>query len=205
MDYDKEYFQKKLAASKERYEKASESDKEKMRRTAEWLADKSRISDLSDYEEGNSEFIFFYGSESVFSQWHRCSFQEKDLRFTSTEQYMMYHKALLFSDFSAASEIIELDYDPKQQKEIGRRISGFNQQVWDAEKQFIVYKGNHSKFSQNKILREKLFMTSPKILVEASPVDCIWGIGLSSDDPDRLNRKLWKGKSSRLHPYYFTS
>lgn len=66
MEYDKEYFQKRIKRSLENYKGASEIDREKMRRTATWMADKARQTD--EY------FLFFYGSENIFSQWHECRF-----------------------------------------------------------------------------------------------------------------------------------
>ena len=37
--------------------------------------------------------------------------------------------------------------------------------------------------------------TGDSILVEASPVDKIWGIGLAADNPDAQNPLKWKGQN----------
>ena len=61
---------------------------------------------------------------------------------------------------------------------------------------------NHSKllflflqFSQNEHLKAKLMETAGTVLVEASPWDTLWGIGLYANDPRALHRKTWKGKN----------
>lgn len=37
--------------------------------------------------------------------------------------------------------------------------------------------------------------TGSRILVEASPVDKIWGIGMKDSQPDVQNPALWKGQN----------
>jgi hypothetical protein len=117
------------------------------------------------------------------------------LPFTCAEQYMMYRKAMLFSDEKTADKIIQTGYNPKEHKELGRKLSGFVQRVWDGAKLDIVYQGSYHKFTQNPALKKELLDTVPKTLVEASPVDKIWGIGLSIDDPRRLDTRKWPGEN----------
>jgi len=194
MEHDKEYFRKRLKESQKQYDQSNESSRIKKQNTAQLMADKVKSENLVSLVPG-CEFLFFYGSNSVFSQWFKCEFQVEGTEFTCAEQYMMYKKALLFSDRKAANAIIEAGYDPMKHKKIGRTILGFTAEVWDQEKKDIVYEGNFQKFTQNLGLKRDLMDTYPKILVEASPSDPIWGIGLSISDPRKLNPDNWKGQN----------
>ena len=49
------------------------------------------------------------------------------------------------------------------------------------------------QFSQNKHLKNKLFSTYPKLLVEASPYDTIWGLGLTCHDVKAFDESTWTG------------
>ena len=57
----------------------------------------------------------------------------------------------------------------------------------------IVVKGNLLKFSQNEHLKEFLVNTGNRILVEASPTDRIWGIGMQQGEPGIEAPKKWNG------------
>ena len=105
---------------------------------------------------------------------------------------MMHQKALTFGDTIIAKMILESS-DPKEQKALGRKVSGFNKDKWDDVCIGIVFKGNLAKFSQNELLKKTLLSTDDKILVEASPYDKIWGIGLAEDHPDVEDPSKWKG------------
>jgi ribA/ribD-fused uncharacterized protein len=91
---------------------------------------------------------------------------------------MMYLKALLFNDNDVANEILDAGEDPKKVKALGRLVKGFNQATWDARKFGIVVQANREKFRQNATLRGRLIETGERELVEASPMDKIWGLGL---------------------------
>lgn len=134
--------------------------------------------------------VYFWGS--IFSQWYKSDFSEGSIKFTSAEQYMMYRKALLFGDIASSEKILATN-NPKAIKAIGRLIKAFNEDVWDNHKYQIVVRGNLLKFSQNMKLKEALLKTGDKILVEGSPYDRIWGVGLKWDDPEILNESNWRG------------
>jgi ribA/ribD-fused uncharacterized protein len=106
----------------------------------------------------------------------------------------MFKKALLFNDDSIAKTIITTD-DPKKIKSLGRQIKNFNQNIWDKNKIDIVTLGNILKFSQNDSIKIKLISTDPSILVEASPYNKIWGIGLSKENALITNKSLWPGQN----------
>lgn len=114
------------------------------------------------------------------------------LRFNCAEQYMMFHKAVLFGDHQAAAYIL-YSQNPHDQKQMGRRVKGFDVRVWEQAAKGIVYKGAMGKFCQNVALREELLGTRGTLLVEASPVDKIWGIGLAESDPEVQDVTKWRG------------
>ena len=105
---------------------------------------------------------------------------------------MMAEKARLFADDEALSRIIAAK-SPAEAKKIGREIQCFVPKVWDEQKYQIVKTGSWHKFSQHKALADFLLLTNDRILVEASPVDAIWGIGLAADAADAENPARWRG------------
>ncbi len=136
------------------------------------------------------KYIFFYGS--YLSQWYQSDFIVDGITFNTAEQYMMYCKAMLFSDNNTASLILNTT-DPKEQKRLGRLVSNFDKQIWEMNCLSIVYKGNFNKFSQNKIIKDYLLDTGNRILVEGSPTDMVWGVGLIWND-ELINDPInWKG------------
>ena len=148
------------------------------------------------------DFVFFWGhtdrqeetGKSCLSQWHMCSFTVEDVSYNCAEQYMMAEKARIFGDFDAWLHIMA-SYDPMTIKKLGRKVRNFNAYVWKKNCQEVVKRGNLAKFSQNPKLMEYLLGTGDKILVEASPKDKIWGIGLAEDAPEACNPRLWQGEN----------
>lgn len=136
--------------------------------------------------------VYFWGG--VYSQWYKAPFTENGKVFQTAEHYMMYHKTLTF-DPSKANLIFETN-NPKKVKAIGRSLTNFDKDVWDKVCMDIVIKGNYLKFTQNKDLLNQMLVDAPKTLVEASPVDKIWGVGLSEDDPLILNESNWRGENN---------
>jgi len=138
----------------------------------------------------NENYEFFWSGP--FSQWHPCKFEIDGDMYNCTEQYMMQQKALFFGDELTASKIMNTLH-PKQQKKLGREVSNFIAEKWSVVCEEIVYKGNHAKFTQNEKLLNKLLDTKDKTLVDASPCDKIWGIGLLEDDPRAQDPEQWLG------------
>ena len=146
-----------------------------------------------DYED-NKPFTMFWENESPFSQWHKWDFTAFGMGFNSAEQYMMYMKALLFEDYDTAEKVLATK-DVRMQKELGRQVKGFDEKRWQYHCRRIVYMGNKYKFLQHHHLTITLLGTSGSLLVEASPFDKIWGIGLSADNPDAGDKSKWQGKN----------
>lgn len=138
------------------------------------------------------EFYFFYSGP--FSQWAEYPMTVNDVNFSCCEQYMMAMKARVFGD-DETCEAIMAEPDPAKQKALGKTVRNFDQAKWDAVKEDIVYKGNYAKFTSYPHLALKLAATKGKIIVEASPTDQIWGIGLKESDPRATNPDKWRGQN----------
>jgi ribA/ribD-fused uncharacterized protein len=137
-----------------------------------------------------AEFVFFWSGWP--SQWAKCRFEINGVTYNCCEQFMMAEKARVFDDADAAQAILAAK-SPRDQKALGRTIRGFRERTWNAVCRGIVYCGNLAKFSQDAQLRELLLGTGHRTIVEASPKDPIWGIGLSQDDPQVENPSQWQG------------
>lgn len=153
------------------------------------------------YENGDSlKFIYFWGntnnrneiSKACFSQWYESSFIVNGIKYKTAEHWMMAQKALLFNDEELFEKIVNCE-KPGEAKDLGREIKNFNEEIWINERFDIVKNGNIHKFNQNRELGNFLLTTKDRILVEASPLDTIWGVGLSADDEKINNIYLWKG------------
>lgn len=138
------------------------------------------------------EYYFFYETKHPFSQWHKSEFKLDGLLFNSTEQYMMYEKARLFGDLDTANKIMQTK-NVREQKRLGREVKNFDLTIWNQNAMGIVYKGNKAKFQQNPECLKLLLSTKGKTIVEASPTDKIWGIGLTENDNDANDIFKWKG------------
>ena len=151
--------------------------------------------------ETRPELLLFYGhkvtdpvTETCLSQWYPCQFEVDSVKYTSAEQYMMAEKARLFGDEKIRAEILRTS-DSRKCKALGRKVKNFDKAVWDKRKENIVRNGNFEKFMQNSALRSFLLSTRDKVLVEASPTDRVWGIGLGKNNPDALDPKKWRGQN----------
>lgn len=140
---------------------------------------------------GDTHHFFWSGP---FSQWFACEFSLNGHDYKTAEQAMMHGKALIFGDEITARKIMEA-VAPGKQKALGREVAGFDQRRWDAEKVDLVTRINLAKFGQNKGLRRKLFQTGELPLVEASPLDTIWGIGLDADAARNISPDQWPGQN----------
>lgn len=149
------------------------------------------------------KYLLFWGhqksrdgsvTKSCFSQWWASEFVEEGITYKTAEHYMMAEKAKLFGNVEIHQKIIECK-SPAAAKKLGRQVKNFNQEVWKKHRFEIVKQANRLKFSQNLELKYFLLKTKKRILVEASPVDKIWGIGLATDHNDAQNPKKWKGEN----------
>lgn len=147
------------------------------------------------------KFLFFWGHQpnkdgsigkSCFSQWWEASFEIDGITYPTAEHYMMAGKARVFNDHEVLQEILQVSH-PHDAKKLGRKVKNFTPDIWDQHKFDIVVKANYAKFSQNQELKAFLLNTNDRIIVEASPRDRIWGIGMGQSNEKALNPNLWRG------------
>ena len=146
---------------------------------------------------GYMKIICFHNPEEengYLSNWYPSPFQLDGKEFVSSEQYMMYRKAICFKDEEIAEKILATS-DPRQIKALGREVHGYIDSVWAAKREEAVYEGLLAKFSENPELKKRLLDTGDATLAECAVNDRIWGIGLSMKDPDRLDKSKWRGDS----------
>lgn len=150
------------------------------------------------------KYIYFWGHNSYgqqlgkecLSQWYERPFTHNGITYPTCEHWMMYQKAMIFSDILIAKKILRAS-TPKDVKRLGRQVHNFNADIWDADKYQIVQQGNLLKFSQHKNLHDYLCQSKTEDIqfVEASPYDKIWGIGMKASDPRAKNPHQWMGEN----------
>ncbi|MET9275372.1 NADAR family protein [Kribbella sp. NPDC003557] len=147
------------------------------------------------------KFLYFWGHQpqrdgsigpGCLSQWWPAEFTVDGVRYPSAEHYMMTEKARLFGDLAAVDRILAAR-TPAEAKNLGREVRGFDGEAWEAARFGIVVAGSTAKFGQDPALRSYLLNTGRRVLVEASPLDRVWGIGLAADDPRAADPAGWRG------------
>lgn len=157
---------------------------------------------IEQFEQGQAlDFLFFWGhrpsqdggtNQSCLSQWWKQGFEQEGIYYRTAEHWMMAEKARLFNDTTFLPLILNAS-TPLEAKKLGRKVRGFELETWQAHAYSIVKTGNLHKFSQHPALKAYLLSTGDKILVEASPYDQIWGIGLSREAPQAQDPREWLG------------
>lgn len=158
---------------------------------------------LSERQSKKVDYLFFWGhrperdgriGKGCLSQWWLSKFVHEGKIYESAEHWMMACKARLFGDLAMELQILKAE-SPAIAKKLGRKVARFDSAVWDAHKFEFVLQGNVLKFGQNQPLKNFLFSTGDKVMVEASPMDAIWGIGLSADAVGIENPANWRGEN----------
>ncbi len=150
-------------------------------------------------ESAEKERFTLFEVEDVFSNWHIVDFvvhnnDMDEVKFNCTEEAMMYYKAMFFGDYKTAQKILA-EKEPSEHKRLGREVSNFNSDKWDAISRHVVYRVSYHKFCQNFGLLRELSRAKGTTLVEASDIDFLWGCGLAKGDPEIYDRKNWTGKN----------
>ena len=161
-----------------------------------WLIEKYNREEILKY-------LFFWGhqpsrdgsiTKTCFSQWWMSEFEVDGLNYPSAEHWMMAEKARLFKDDEILQKILKTSI-PAEAKKFGRQVRNFDKATWEKECFEIVKQGNIHKFSQNEDLKTYLLNTHDRIIVEASPRDRIWGIGLSQKNDKAMHPPQWRGRN----------
>lgn len=150
---------------------------------------------------GQPKYLLFWGHQpppaggtgkDCLSQWWPAAFTVDGVSYPTAEHYMMAAKARLSGDTESAAQILAAPH-PGAAKALGRQVRGFDEQRWEQRRFDVVVAGNLAKFGQHPQLRDFLAGTGSRVLVEASPRDRIWGIGLTADDEQARSPELWPG------------
>lgn len=147
------------------------------------------------------KYVWFWGHRprrdgsvgpGCFSQWWPAPFAVDGVTYPTAEHWMMAGKARLFGDADAERRAIDASH-PKEAKDAGRSVRGFDEEIWRQRRFGLVVEGSVRKFGQHPSLRDYLLGTGSRVLVEASPVDRVWGIGLAADDERAADPARWRG------------
>lgn len=150
---------------------------------------------------GQPKMVLFWGhqpskngsiTKTCFSQWFEAEFVIDGIRYPTAEHFMMAEKARLFGDEAVLERILQAR-NPAVAKAAGREVQGFDEEVWAENRWEIVVQANYAKFSQHPALRDFLLATGDQVLVEASPVDFVWGTGFAADSPYAEVPSEWTG------------
>ncbi len=137
--------------------------------------------------------VLFWGDESIYSNFYPVSFIYDDIDFKNSEAAYMYKKALYFKDYKIADTIIFNQEPPIKAKKLGRKVVGYDDVEWSKVRYNIMLDVVKEKFFQNVPLMKEILSTEDKLIVEASPYDEIWGVGLSEVDPEIHDVNNWTG------------
>lgn len=188
------------------------------------LLDNTSQKEITPQNEPKTTYTYFWKSQSIFSQWHPSKFIYKDITFSSAEQFMMYSKAKMFGADDIAQKIIDYNETPlikkflngelsdtdicndkgilrewdgyqKAIKDQGREVKQYVEDVWKAKRVPIVAVASREKYNQNPVYKAELLKCSETKMVEASPYDKIWGIGLSKEQALKMPEDKWPGEN----------
>ncbi|WP_189132971.1 NADAR family protein [Wenjunlia tyrosinilytica] len=173
------------------------------RKVVDQLPEPRSVAELTAAVAGDPglEYLLFWGHRpqrdgsvgpGCLSQWWPSPFEVEGTRYATAEHWMMAGKARLFRDEEALGRVLEAPH-PGAAKSEGRSVRGFDEQTWRAHRYELVVRGSEAKFAARPELRAFLLGTAPRVLVEASPVDRIWGIGLAADDERASDPQRWRG------------
>ncbi len=144
------------------------------------------------------QFLFFWGARGRYgflSNFHQSRFRVGDLEYNCSEQFFMKAKQEMFDPTNhKLADAIMRETDPKKIKEHGRNVRFFDEKVWTRERYRVMIEALKHKFS-DPVLRQNLLDTKPKFLVEASPYDRVWGVGMGADDAARVGEDGWRGSN----------
>lgn len=147
----------------------------------------------------DDQFLFFYYGDDCYSNFFRSEFEFAGVKFFCSEQAFMWAKAVFFRDWHTAGKIANVDGSKRNApftcKMLGREVKPYVEEMWESVRYQLMIDVLTQKFSQNLQLYRTLIGTGKLILVEASPTDKLWGVGLAADHPDVTNPARWRGRN----------
>lgn len=135
-------------------------------------------------------FVFFW--DGIYSNWTSSPFAMRGQLFVNSEQAFMWLKAIFFGDTEIANQILN-DSTPSGVKALGRKVKGYDDAKWSQVRFDMMYEACLEKFGQNPEFGAELLSTGNRTLVEASPYDKIWGIGLAENAAGIEDKANWQG------------
>ena len=131
----------------------------------------------------------------ILSQWYDSTFTVDGVEYSHAEMFMMAEKCKLMGDEETRQQILQCRDDPSKQQKLGRTVANWDEDLWLANREEVSYQANLAKFSQNSDLKNFLMQTDDAVLVEASPNDRVWGIGMKRTDYNATNEREWRGQN----------
>jgi ribA/ribD-fused uncharacterized protein len=161
------------------------------------------VADLLDgiEQDHRYRFLSFWGhtprregavDASCFSQWFPAAFTVDGVSYPTAEHWMMAGKARLFGDDEALAAVLTAPH-PGAAKAAGRTVRDFDEKTWRKHRMELVVDGSIHKFSADRALCDYLVGTGSRVLVEASPLDRVWGTGLTATDEAAEDPAKWPG------------
>lgn len=140
-----------------------------------------------------NNFLAFFGQNCPLSNFYEAPFYADGFKYRHVEQFLFCKKAEFARDDASKQKILTAN-TPAECKKIGKHIKVV-QKDWYPEEILVMKKGLREKFMQNAALKEFLIATGEKTLLEASPKDKFWGIGMGLKGVATSDRVVWSGKN----------
>lgn len=144
---------------------------------------------IKDTAVSNNMLAFW---KSIFSNFDLQNFIHQKLWFKNSEQAFVWRKAIFFGDTETALKILQ-STSPRECQKLGREVKNYDDAKWQSVRYQIMVEVLMDKFSQNKGIKAQLLSTGDMTLIEGSPIDKIWGIGIHWEDRDCFDKSKWKG------------
>lgn len=143
------------------------------------------------------QVVGFWQADDAYgylSNWSGEGFDFLGRSFSTSEHWIMWQKACVMGDWSAADSILGAK-GPKEAKALGGKAGPYDDAVWRDVREELAYVGVREKFLQNSRLAQALLDTGSSVLAEASPYDRVWGVGIEVGDPGFADMTGWKGEN----------
>lgn len=114
-----------------------------------------------------------------------CAFSEKAI---------MLCKAAVMGDAERYRQIAAAS-TPQKAKALGRGVRNWDQDLWERTVCSVAFEVVYQKFAKTKSIQPTLLRTGKRMIAEATSRDCIWGIGIDTDDERVMKPAAWQGSN----------